>query len=104
MVLARPQRTETDGARNRTGDHREPAKGCWRLGDLHSEGGVGVTVRDMIKQLRDIELAAEMGIVRGVMVALIAGMLAQELEDTETEADAMERAQEFIAHLIAEVG
>lgn len=54
-------------------------------------------VQQMIHDLRTIELAAEMGIVKGTFAALEAGMLAQELEGTETEADAMLRAEAFIA-------
>ena len=54
-------------------------------------------IQQLISDLRTIELAAEMGILGGVLTALEAGMIAQELAGCETEADAINRAESFIA-------
>lgn len=50
----------------------------------------------VIQQLINIENAAYLGIVSGVLTALEAGMLRLEVANSETEVDALERAQKFI--------
>ncbi len=50
----------------------------------------------VIHQLTNIENAAYLGIVSGVLTALTAGMLRLELTNSETETEALERARVFV--------
>jgi len=62
-----------------------------------------MNTQDTIKTLNDIETLALLGSIPGTLTALTARMLAVELAGTETEQEALERAEKFIRDCEASV-